>query len=96
MDNRSVGKKLMKLRPVTADGGKLDMMMSVQRNWIFGIGGVIQLLLFIPFIGLLLILPVSLLAMVIGIVEAIRVFTDPEGRRFGDVWANTKVIEVEY
>ena len=61
----------------------------------FGIGGVIQLLLFIPFIGWLLILPVSLLAMVIGIVEAIRVFTDPEGRRFGDVWANTKVIEVE-
>ena len=41
MDNRSVGKKLMKLRPVTADGGKVDMMMSVRRNWMFGFGGIV-------------------------------------------------------
>ncbi len=95
MDHRSVGKKIMKLRPVTADGGKLDMMMSVQRNWMFGFGGILAFLVYIPFLGWLLMIPVGLLAMVIGIVELIKVFTDEEGRRFGDVWAKTKVIEVD-
>jgi uncharacterized RDD family membrane protein YckC len=95
MDNRSVGKKLMKLRPVTADGGKVDMMMSVQRNWMFGFGGILSFLVYIPILGWLLMIPVGLLAMVIGIVEVIKVFTDEEGRRFGDVWAKTKVVEVD-
>jgi len=95
MDNRSVGKKLMKLRPVTEDGRKMDMMMSVQRNWMFGIGAIIWFLMYIPIIGWLLIIPVSLIALAIGIVELIKVLTDEEGRRFGDVWAKTKVIEVE-
>lgn len=95
MDNRSVGKKLMKLRPVTADGGKLDMMMSVRRNWMFGFGGVMTFLMYIPILGWLLMIPVGILAMVIGVVELIKVVTDEEGRRFGDVWSNTKVIEVE-
>ena len=95
MDHRSVGKKVMKLRPVTADGGQLDMMMSIQRNWMFGFGGIMQFLMYIPFIGWLLILPVGLVAFVIGIIELIKVLTDEEGRRFGDVWANTKVVEVD-
>jgi len=95
MDQRSVGKKLMKLRPVTADGGKLDMMMSVRRNWMFGFGGIMAFLMYIPILGWLLMIPVGLLAMVIGIIELIKVFTDEEGRRFGDVWAQTKVIEVD-
>ena len=95
MDHRSVGKKLMKLRPVTADGGQLDMMMSVQRNWMFGLGGIIQFLLYIPIIGWLLILPVAIFSLAIGIIELIKVLTDDEGRRFGDEWARTKVIEVE-
>ena len=95
MDHRSVGKKVMKLRPVTADGGQMDMMMSVQRNWMFGVGGIMQFLMFIPFLGWLLMIPVGLFALVIGIIELIKVVTDEEGRRFGDVWANTKVVEVD-
>jgi hypothetical protein len=95
MDHRSVGKKVMKLRPLTADGQRLDMMMSVRRNWMFGFGGLIQFLLYIPLIGWLLILPVALVALVIGVIEIIKVVTDEEGRRFGDVWANTKVVEVD-
>lgn len=95
MDHRSVGKKLMKLRPVTADGGQLDMMGSVKRNWMFGFGGIIQFLLYIPILGWLLMVPVALLALVIGIAELVKVLTDEEGRRFGDGLANTKVIEVE-
>jgi len=95
MDHRSVGKKLMKLRPITADGGELDMMMSVQRNWMFGFGGVMQFLMYIPLLGWLLMIPVALLALAIGIIELIKVLTDEEGRRFGDVWAKTKVVEVD-
>jgi hypothetical protein len=95
MDHRSVGKKLVKLRPLTADGQKLDMMMSVQRNWMFGLGGLMWFLAYIPIIGWLLMVPVGLVALAFGIVELIKVLTDEEGRRFGDVWAKTKVVEVD-
>jgi uncharacterized RDD family membrane protein YckC len=94
MDRRSVGKKLTKLRPVTMDGEQLDMMGSVRRNWMFGVGGVMQILVYIPILGWLLMIPVAILAFVIGIVELYRVIADPEGRRVGDLLADTKVIEV--
>ncbi len=32
-DGRSVGKKIMKLRPVRLDGGAMDMDASIRRNW---------------------------------------------------------------
>ena len=95
MDNRSVGKKLMKLRPLTADGQKVDMMMSIQRNWMFGLGGILWFLAYIPIIGWLLMVPVGLVALVFGVIELIKVLTDEEGRRLGDVWAKTKVVEVD-
>ena len=95
MDQRSVGKKLMKLRPITADGGRLDMMISVKRNWMFGFGGVIQFLVYIPLLGWLLVFPVALVALGIGVIELYKVLTDEEGRRFGDIWADTKVVEVD-
>lgn len=57
-------------------------------------GGVISILAWIPFIGWLMILPVGLLALVIGVVELVRVLTDPQGRRLGDKIASTQVIEV--
>ena len=94
MDQRSVGKKLTKLRPVTMEGDRLDMMGSVQRNWMFGVGGVMQILVYIPILGWLLMIPVAALAILIGIVELYRVIADPEGRRVGDLLADTKVIEV--
>lgn len=95
MDNRSVGKKVMKLRAVTADGQNPDLIMSVQRNWMFGLGGIIQILIFIPVVGWLLMVPLGLIAMGMGIVEILKVFNEEDGRRFGDVWADTKVIEVD-
>ena len=95
MDNRSIGKKLMKLRPVTLDGSPMDMLASAKRNWMFALGGLIQILLFIPILGWLLIIPVGLAAMALGIVELVLVITDKEGRRLGDKIANTKVIEVD-
>jgi uncharacterized RDD family membrane protein YckC len=93
MHHRSVGKHLMKLRPVMLDGSPMDITASVKRNWMFALGGVVQLLLWIPFIGWLFVIPVALVAFAIGIVELFLVITDPEGRRLGDKIANTKVIE---
>lgn len=95
MDHRSLGKKLMKLRPVTLDGAPLDIATSVKRNWPFGFAGLSQVLLFIPILGWLLLIPVALIALVVGVVEAFLALTDADGRRMGDKFAHTIVIEVE-
>ncbi|MGI9629227.1 MAG: RDD family protein [Longimicrobiales bacterium] len=95
MDRRSLGKKLTKLRPVRVDGLPMDIETSLKRNWMFAIGGLVTLLLFIPILGWLMIPLVILAAVVIAVVEIYLTVTDPEGRRFGDKFAGTKVIEVE-
>lgn len=95
MDHRSIGKKLMKLRPVTADGQPTEMVDSVKRNWPLAFGGVAQLLLFIPIIGWILLIPVVFIAFAVGIVEVVLVITDSEGRRLGDRFAGTRVVETE-
>lgn len=91
MDHRSLGKKVMNLRPVTAAGAPVDLQTSVKRNWMLGLGGVAQILLFIPFVGWLLVLPVALAALVVGVMELILVLTS--GRRWGDRLAGTRVVE---
>ena len=94
MDHRSIGKKLVKLRPVTLDGSPVDIMTSVKRNWMFALGGVAQFLAY-TIIGLLLAIPLAFLVFLIAIVEVILVLTDAEGRRLGDKIADTIVIEVD-
>ena len=91
MKQRSLGKKLMKLRPVRLDGQAMDLEASFKRNWMFGLGALGA----VPFVGWLLSLIVILPALAIGLYELYRVFTDPEGRRWGDDLATTKVIEVD-
>lgn len=93
MDGRSIGKKLMKLRPVTEDGSPVDITVSIKRNWMFALVGLAQLLGF-TIIGLILAIPLALVALVICIVEIVLVVTDPQGRRFGDKMAGTVVNEV--
>lgn len=95
MDGRSIGKKVMKLRPVRLDGRPMDIPTSVRRNWMFAFGGVVSLLLSIPILGWLLVIPVALLALALGLLETYKVVTDPRGRRLGDTMAGTEVIEVE-
>lgn len=94
MDQRSLGKKLMKLRPVALDGTPLDAVVSIKRNWMFAIGGLAPLLV-ITIIGIILIPPLLVAAFLLGVVEIILVVTDEEGRRLGDKIANTMVIEVD-
>jgi uncharacterized RDD family membrane protein YckC len=95
MDGRSLGKKLMKLRPVKADGQKMTLQDSAKRNWPLMFGALISVLLFIPVIGWILIPIVIIASLVIGVVELVSVLNDSEGRRWGDKLAGTKVIEVE-
>ena len=94
MDGRSVGKKLMKLRPVRLDGAKMDLPTSARRNWPIALGSLASVLFILPVIGWLLYIPVMILAIVLGIVEIVSVLTAADGRRWGDKLANTKVIEV--
>ena len=69
------------------------MELGCRRNWPFGFGIIVGLLLIIPIIGWLLIPLVGLIALLIGLFEAYKVVTDPEGIRLGDSMAGTKVIE---
>ncbi len=94
MDHRSIGKKIMKLRPVTLDGGPVDLATSLKRNWMFAIGGVAQFFA-MTIIGLVIAIPLFLLAIVIAIVEVVLVFVDPAGQRVGDKMAGTRVIETD-
>jgi uncharacterized RDD family membrane protein YckC len=94
MKKRSLGKKVMKLRPVTLDDSPVDMVVSIKRNWMFAIWGLAQIFIYIPVVGWALIPVVFVIAAILAIIEVILVLTDPEGRRMGDKIANTKVVEV--
>ena len=94
MDYRSVGKKIMKLRPVRSDGRPMDLSTSFRRNWPLVFGSLVQALIYIPIIGWLLIPIVALIGLALGIAEIVLVFTNPEGKRWGDRLAETKVVEV--
>lgn len=93
MNHRSVGKHVMKLHLVSLDGRPLDIGTSIKRNWMFALGAVIPLLLFIPVLGWIAIPFVALASVVLGVIELVLVITDPEGRRIGDKMANTRVAE---
>lgn len=94
MDKRSIGKKVMKLRPVTLDGSPMDIMVSIKRNWMFALSGIAQVLAY-TIIGLIIAIPLALVVFLLVILELVLVITDDEGRRLGDKIANTMVIEVD-
>jgi uncharacterized RDD family membrane protein YckC len=94
MDRRSIGKKLIKLRPIRLDGQPMDVGVSVRRNVPLCIGAVGGVFWVIPVLGWIIAVLLGVVALIIGLVEAILVITDPEGRRWGDKLAGTKVVEV--
>ena len=93
INRRSIGKTVMKLRAVSLDGTPMDLPKSATRNWMFALGGLIHALLFIPFLGWVLIPFVAIAAFIIVVVEIYLVVTSDDGRRWGDKLAGTKVIE---
>jgi uncharacterized RDD family membrane protein YckC len=93
-DKRSLGKKLMKLRPVRLDGQPMDINTSIKRNIPIAIYCVGYLLWVVPVLGHIASLPIFAIGGIINLIEAVLVATDAEGRRWGDKMAGTKVIEV--
>ena len=84
MRRRSLGKHLLSLRPQRLDGTPMTPEASLRRNWPLAVGyfGVL------PFIGWL----ISLLSLVLVVYEIYKVVTDPQGRRWGDELAGTRVV----
>lgn len=93
-DKRSLGKKIMKLRPIRLDGQPMTLETSIKRNLPLAFYCVGYLLWIVPVLGHIVSLPIFIIGGLVGLVEAVLVITDAEGRRWGDKMAGTKVIEV--
>lgn len=97
-DGRSVGKKLIGLRPLRLDGGPMTVETSVRRNWTLAAGSLVSGVgSVLAGMGLgLLGWPIMLLGGAVGLlglVEAVLVLVDKDGRRLGDKTADTQVVE---
>lgn len=94
MKGRSLGKKMMGLRPVRDDGQAMDIMTSIMRNWPLALGSLASSITYAPFLGLLgLSLLISLVGFVVLLAEIYFVTTSSDGRRWGDRLAHTHVVE---
>ncbi len=89
MRHRSLGKQIMKLKVVDFEDKTTpaDLKSSALRNWLFAAPFVITI---VPLVGSALYFAV---AFVIYLIEGVKVSTDPHGRRYGDEFAKTIVIE---
>ena len=99
----SIGKHLMKLKVVTTAGGPIEVMHSVKRNLVYSLTSLIWLLTsiiaLIPFLGCIAGVVLSLLQFVVGLAvlafavwEAITITKSPEGLRWSDTFAGTRVV----
>ena len=86
-EGASIGKKIFKLKVKTMDGGQADYVVSAKRNAIFALPNILTI---IPLLGHVIAAPV---AIGVAVVETVFVFTDPLGRRLGDKFANSVVVE---
>lgn len=91
-NGRSIGKHLMKIKPVRLDGQPMDIATSVSRNWMFALGLLISTLAFIPIVGWILIPVVAIVAIIAIIAEVYATYKNADGRRYGDRFAGTQVI----
>jgi uncharacterized RDD family membrane protein YckC len=101
--DRSIGKKIQDIRVVTTAGAPIDFMTSARRNGIFAIGSALGLLSatlqLIPCLGdavACMLMPLTILGMLVGvgaaIYEMLQISQQPEGIRFGDRTAGTRVV----
>jgi uncharacterized RDD family membrane protein YckC len=101
--DRSIGKKIQDIRVVTTTGAPITFNESARRNGIFAIGSALGLLsatlMLIPCLGdavACMLMPLQLLGMVVSvgaaIYEILQITQQPEGIRFGDKTAGTRVV----
>lgn len=93
---QSVGKYVMGLDVVRVDGKAMNIEVSVQRNWMFGLGAVTAVVAVIPGFAPLLVPLVSIAAFVLVAYETYNVLVDPAGQRWGDRIGHTKVVDTEH
>jgi uncharacterized RDD family membrane protein YckC len=95
LEYKSVGKKVMNLKVVleATPDAKIDYAISAKRNWMFAMGPVIMVFMIVPILGWIAGILLGLATFILGIIEIVKVFTDPEGKRIGDGIAGTKVFE---
>ena len=98
-DGRSFGKKVIGLRAVRLDGGPMTMDTSIRRNWtlaagniVSGVGTALLALGPLAILGVLVLIG-SVVIGLLGLVEAVLVVVDDEGRRIGDRTGGTQVLE---
>jgi uncharacterized RDD family membrane protein YckC len=101
---RSFGKKIQEIKVVNTYGAPITLIDSVKRNAIFGVG-LLALILWsffqmLPVIGCIascvgwpLVMLASLGTLAGVVVEILKVIQDPQGVRFGDQLAKTRVVE---
>ncbi|NND71842.1 MAG: RDD family protein [Rhodothermales bacterium] len=87
MKGRSIGKTLLGIRPVDLNGRSLSISKSIKRNLPFAVGPAIQVL---PLLGWLF---GPLIAIAAAVIEVSLVFSDENGRRMGDKFAGTMVVD---
>jgi uncharacterized RDD family membrane protein YckC len=87
LDRRSLGKRILRLRPVLLSGAPMDLGASIRRNAVLAAPLV---LLVVPIVGVVL---ASLASLVVVIAEIGLVFRSRDGRRYGDRFAGTRVVE---
>lgn len=101
--DRSIGKKIQDIRVVTTTGAPIDFMTSARRNGIFAIGAGLSALSatlqLIPCLGdavACMLMPLTFLGMAVAIgaaiYEMLQITQQPEGIRFGDRTAGTRVV----
>lgn len=95
MDHRSLGKRIMRLRPLCDDGSPVTLQVSAKRNWTIAVSSLAVVLLIFPLLGLVLVPLTWVIGLVLVLVEAYLTVTDAEGRRWGDRLAGTRVVETE-
>jgi len=95
----SPGKWLLRLKTVTLEGGEVSLLASIKRNVILGLPTLARALLVGGFIGLQgenMVWDRGFLGCVglsITVGELFGMFTHPEARRWGDLFARTRVVE---
>jgi uncharacterized RDD family membrane protein YckC len=95
--NRSIGKKVMRLEVVGPGGSDVDIALSAKRNWPLAIGQLASFIIALLGVGGVARSNWSTLiglTGIIGLIEIVLVFTDPQGKRLGDRLADTVVREV--
>ena len=95
LNRQSLGKKIMGLKTMRLDGLPVDFPVSIRRNWMFALVTLAGIVFWMPVLKFVAVLAAGFFSLLIGAFEIYLVFTDKEGRRWGDTFAGTKVVEID-